>query len=249
MCVHVRAVARLQLEVIEGVVPEKGGWTGWTEPCPRNGSGVAVCRAGFSGDCWLFGRDLYTALVYNASTLFGPFSSLTSTNIAFRSCHALCVVDACSILGADWCTFDGVVSKMGLQAPAATRADRSGLRWHADRDVVDPGVAGGLRRPPQRDVGGGGGRVTLFRGGMSDNAQREREREREREGGDRRVAASTPTRRTCDVRCSRQSHISVTHREVKLNLSGKQSLSTGVGLKNRGNPGDLGSGGWLSCIP
>ena len=73
MCVHVRAVARLQLEVIEGVVPEKGGWTGWTEPCPRNGSGVAVCRAGFSGDCWLFGRDLYTALVYNASTLFGPF--------------------------------------------------------------------------------------------------------------------------------------------------------------------------------
>jgi sialate O-acetylesterase len=64
-----RAASTPQLEVIDGAVPEKGGdapehgrFLGWTEPCPRNGSGVPICRAGFSGDCWLFGRDLYKSL-------------------------------------------------------------------------------------------------------------------------------------------------------------------------------------------
>ena len=64
-----RAASTPQLDVIDGAVPEKGGdapthgrLLGWTEPCPRNGSGVPICRAGFSGDCWLFGRDLYKSL-------------------------------------------------------------------------------------------------------------------------------------------------------------------------------------------
>ena len=50
----------------EPVAPDSHGLVdghapGWTEPCPRNSSGVAVCRDHFSGDCWLFARDLFLA--------------------------------------------------------------------------------------------------------------------------------------------------------------------------------------------